>query len=168
MNRWLAVAFGVSFSSTIAAAWATVQWLWDTVAGTTLIPSNDAVMWLLVTATGGGLLAAVLFDQYVGRFPGREVVSASNDRLAETDDGPSEDESGGAVLEERIPISISSLSADSPGSPKNTLQTVVDSSDRHTDAVYERYSKDETHILRIDDHHLERRSKRDESNMYAV
>ncbi|WP_255170471.1 hypothetical protein [Natrononativus amylolyticus] len=104
LERWLAVGFVTMLAATIAALWATLTWLFDSVAGTAIVPSNDWVMWLFIVATGTGLLAGVVFDRYYRGFPGEELVSApvdgiDQDRFAEktgADDHP--------TLEEHLPL----------------------------------------------------------------
>ena len=106
-ERWLAIVSVTMLSAAIAASWATLTWVQDSIAGTTIIASNAEVMWLLIAATGAGLFAGVCFDRYYRGFPGEELVSAPVDGVDEElfairsdiDDYPS--------LEERLPLPAS-------------------------------------------------------------
>lgn len=107
LERWLAVGFVAMLAAAVAAAWAAITWLFDLVAGTAIIPSNDWVMWLFVAATGSGLLAGIVFDRYYRSFPGEELVSAPVDGVDQERFAEQTDADGHPTLEERLPVSAS-------------------------------------------------------------
>lgn len=107
LERWLAVVFVTMLSAAIAAAWASLTWTVDLVAGTDLLASNTEAMWLLIVATVAGLLAGVCFDRYYRRFPGEELVSAPVDGIEENVFASEVDIDGHPPLEERLPIAAS-------------------------------------------------------------
>ena len=74
MNRGFAVALVVLVTATAAGVWELGKWVVDLAFGTELVPSNEVVMWRLVTAVGAGVVAAAVFDRYLRRLLREEFV----------------------------------------------------------------------------------------------
>ena len=67
MPPWFAVIFVVMATMAIAAVWAVVQYHADAFLGTSFVPGRKELMWDLVGATAGGLVAGVIFELYFER-----------------------------------------------------------------------------------------------------
>lgn len=74
MNRGVAVA--LVFLATVATAglWELSKWLLDLTVGTSLVATNEGVMWRLIAATGVGLVAAVGFERSLHRLSRAALV----------------------------------------------------------------------------------------------
>lgn len=81
MPPWFAVTFVVMATMTVAAVWAIVQYHADTFLGTSFVPGREELMWDLVGATAGGLVAGVIFELYFERRAIEDRVSTG--RVAE-------------------------------------------------------------------------------------
>lgn len=67
MNHAFAVTFVVVATLAAAGVWAVVQWLSDASLGTSMLQSNEQVMWGFVWAAVAGIGGGVLFDRYFQR-----------------------------------------------------------------------------------------------------
>lgn len=103
-NRGFAVVLVVMTTMTTAGAWELTKWIYDWVAGTSLVASNDAVMWQLIAATAAGLIAAVVFDLYLRRFGDGEFVP---EEFSPEDAGEQVDAVGESVTETLESIGLS-------------------------------------------------------------
>lgn len=79
LHRGVAVAFVVMTTMTVAGLWQLAQWGAGFVLGTSLIESNEELMWRLIAATITGLAAGIVFDQYLERLLAHDFVPAAVD-----------------------------------------------------------------------------------------
>lgn len=84
LGRRSTMIFTTLSAATVAAAWATVTWLFDVIFTTSTIAHNTEAMVLLIIGTLSGIIVGTAADRYYGDIPGEEVVDATVDGLSET------------------------------------------------------------------------------------
>ena len=90
MNRPFTTVFVAMVTMTAATAWTLGRWTLDLTAGTTFIPSNDALMWELIAATTAGVGAGILFDRYFRRYSPEDIRPSGYDSPDEHTPGDGE------------------------------------------------------------------------------
>ena len=67
VTHWFAVLLVTLTTMASAAAWTVVRWNADRMLGTSLLSTNDALMYEFVWVTTAGFAAGLLFDLYFTR-----------------------------------------------------------------------------------------------------